>query len=58
MSEQINDTRTTKQLITEWRKLEEIRRSLVRNGLINGDAKPADIVRALRTAIPPDTFAK
>lgn len=58
MTEKIDDTRTTKQLITEWRKLEEIRRSLVRNGLISGDAKPADIVSALRKAIPAGTFTK
>lgn len=51
-----DDKRTTKQLLTQWRKLEEIRRSLVRNGLVNGDASPADIVNALRKAIPPGTF--
>jgi len=56
MVEEITDTRTTKQLITQWRKLEEIRRSLVRTGVINGDATPADIVNALRTAIPFGTF--
>jgi len=57
MSE-IEDTRTTKQLITQWRKLEEIRRSLVRAGIINGDATPAEIVQALRIAIPPGTFTQ
>ncbi len=55
-AEKNGDTRTTKILLTQWRKLEEIRRSLVRNGLVAGDATPADIVAALRTAIPVNVF--
>lgn len=56
MAKESDDTRSTKTLLTQWRKLEEIRRSLVRNGLVSGDATPAKIVEALRKAIPPDTF--
>lgn len=58
MAKESDDTRSTKTLLTQWRKLEEIRRSLVRNGLVSGDATPAEIVNALRTAIPPDVFAE
>lgn len=58
MAEKSEDTRSTKTLLTQWRKLEEIRRSLVRNGLVNGDASPAEIVSALRKAIPTDVFTE
>jgi hypothetical protein len=54
---QHEDTRSVKQLLTEWRKLEEVRRSLTRHGLLNGDATPQDVINALRKAIPPHVFA-
>ncbi len=50
------DTRSTTEVLTQWRKLEEIRRSLVRNGMINGDATPEEIIDALRRQIPADLF--
>ena len=50
------DTRSTTEVLTQWRKLEEIRRSLVRNGMINGDATPKEIIDALRRQIPADLF--
>lgn len=56
MSELTQDTRTNQELFTQWRKLEEIRRSLVRTGSLNGDASPDKIISTLRSIIPPDLF--
>jgi hypothetical protein len=58
MSSDNVDTRSTKELLTQWRKLEELRRSLVRQGLVSGDAGPAEVLDALRKMIPPDVFAE
>ena len=55
-AEKNDDTRSTKTLLTQWRKLEEIRRSLVRNGLLDGNATPGELVEALRKAIPVEVF--
>lgn len=46
------DRRTIKQLLTEYRKLEEVRRALVRQGRLNGDATPHEIIAELRRTIP------
>lgn len=51
------DSRTTKQVMAQWRKLQELKRSLVRDGLADGDTKPADLLKKVREAIPSDLFA-
>lgn len=50
------DSRTTAELLTQWRKLSEIKRDLTKAGIINGDATPAEILTALRQTIPPNIF--
>jgi hypothetical protein len=57
MGESTPDDRTNNDLLTEWRKLEEIRRSLTRQGAITGDATPAQVMEALRKLIPPTLFS-
>lgn len=57
MSSDTTDTRSAKELLTQWRKLKEVRQSLVRQGLVDGDATPAEVLAALRKMIPPDVFA-
>jgi hypothetical protein len=56
MSTTTTDPRTTKELLTEWRKLDELRKSLVRQGLLDGDAPPAEVIATLRKVLPPDVF--
>lgn len=56
MTEKNTDNRTTAQLFKEWRKINEVKRNLIRGGKINGDATPDDIVKALRELIPPSVF--
>jgi len=43
--------------MTQWRKLAELKRGLVRDGLCNGNATPAEIVNCIRGLIPADLFA-
>lgn len=50
------DTRTPKQLMTQWRKIAEIKRGLVRDGLADGNATPADLLEKIRQAIPKELF--
>lgn len=55
--EKVEDPRTVNELCKQWRKLQEIRRQLTRDGHINGDATTDDVVAALRKAIPPELFS-
>lgn len=50
------DARTPRELMTQWRKLTELKRSLVRDGLANGDATPSQVIDVIRNAIPVDLF--
>ena len=56
MSTTTADTRSAAQLFKEWRKLEEVRRNLTKQGLLNGNATPDDVIDTLRKAIPPAVF--
>jgi len=53
---QPGDTRSTQQVFTQWRKLQEIKRTMVKEGTLNGDASPAQVIAKLREQIPPDLF--
>lgn len=48
------DTRSMQQVITQWRKIQEVKRSFVKQGLLNGDATPQQILDTLRRQIPAD----
>jgi len=50
------DTRTANQLLRQHEKLAKVRRELVKQGLLNGDAKPADVISCIRAQIPADMF--
>lgn len=50
------DTRTPKQLMTQWRKIAEIKRGLVRDGLADGNATPAELLEKIRLAVPKELF--
>lgn len=51
------DVRTPQQILRQWEKLEQVKRQLVKAGLLNGDATPAMILAKLRELVPPDIFA-
>lgn len=51
------DTRTTAKLIRQFQVLQTIKNSLIKQGLVNGDATPAQILAALRTIIPAEIFS-
>ena len=57
MTQSAEDTRTANQLFKEWRKTEEVKRTLIRHGIISGDASLAEVLDALRKAIPQDVFS-
>lgn len=50
------DERSAREVMTQWRKLNEVKRQLVKQGALNDDATPAQVIDMLRTQIPPDVF--
>jgi len=50
------DSRTNSQAVRDWQKLNELKRSLVRQGLCNGDATPAQVIQTIRSQVPADLF--
>jgi len=52
------DTRTASQVMRQWEKLEAVKRSLVKSGMLSGDATPAQVLEKLRTLVAPDLFQK
>lgn len=48
------DSRTNREVITQWKKLQEIKRALLKEGTVSGDATPADVLAAIRAQIPSD----
>lgn len=49
-----DDSRTNREVITQWKKLQEIKRQLLKEGTVTGDATPADVLSAIRAQIPSD----
>lgn len=48
------DSRTNREVITQWKKLQEIKRQLMKEGTVTGDATPAAVLEAIRAQIPAD----
>ena len=57
MSSGTTDQRTTSQTIRQWEKVEQIKRSLVKAGLLSGDATPAIVLAKVREVISADLFS-
>jgi len=51
------DVRSAAQCVKQWEKIEQIKRALVRQALLNGDATPAMVIAKIRDVIPADLFA-
>jgi len=58
MPENQPDTRTPKTLFAQWRKLQDVKNSLVKAGAINGDATPQQVIEGLRKSLPVEVFAE
>lgn len=50
------DERTAATLIRQWEKLNAIKNSLIKAGLLTGDATPAAVLAKLREVVPADLF--
>ena len=57
MPENNTDKRTTSQTIRQWEKVEQIKRSLVKAGLLSGDATPSQVLAKVREVISCDLFS-
>lgn len=51
------DDRTPRDLMRQWERLNVVKNQLIKQGLLNGDAKATDVVRVLRQEIPAELFA-
>lgn len=45
---------TTAQLLRSFERLEVIKNKLIKQGVLNGDATPAQVLQKLREILPPD----
>jgi hypothetical protein len=52
------DTRTPADLIRQHERISKVRRDLIKQGLVNGDATPQDIMETIARTIPPSMFPK
>lgn len=48
------DTRSPLLVLRQWKELQQIKRQLVREGIIDGDATMAEVVEAMRAQVPFD----
>jgi len=55
---EVEDKRTTKVLFAQWRKLQDVKGSLIKAGILNADATPQQVIAALRATLPADVFAE
>jgi len=51
-----NDERTMANLMRQYERLEKVKNALIRQGILDGSAKPSDVEAALRRMIPADLF--
>lgn len=51
-----DDNRPAQTVIRQYERIEQIKTKLIKQGTLNGDATPQQVVAALRSAIPPDLF--
>lgn len=52
-----DDKRTTSQVMRQWQKLNQVKRHLVKQGVVGEEATPSEVIEALRKEIPQDLFA-
>lgn len=51
-----DDKRTTKEVMRQYDRLRLVKGQLVKNGALNGDATPQQVLEELRKQIPPGLF--
>lgn len=52
------DSRPASTVIRQYQLLQSIKRDLIKQGLLTGNATPAQVLDAVRTLTPPDLFQK
>lgn len=52
------DLRTNLMVLRQFEKVEQIKRRMIKAGLLRPDATPAEVVEAMRAAVPPDLFGQ
>lgn len=50
----VEDRRTPAELLRQHDRIAKVRRDLIKQGLISGEATPQDVMDAIRRTIPPD----
>ena len=56
MTNMNGDSRSTAELFKQWRKLAEVQPNLTKNGLLNANATPSEVIPKLREVVPPEIF--
>lgn len=51
-----SDARSAMTVLRQWEKLEQIRRCLVKRGLVDEDASAEEVIEVMRKAVPPTLF--
>lgn len=56
MDSRIQDTRPPSLVVAQFTKIHNIKKLLVRQGVVDKDGTARDVITALRSQIPPDLF--
>jgi len=51
-----NDQRTSREVTRQWEKLQQMKRALVKEGLLTGNATPQQVLDKIRELVPADLF--
>ena len=57
MANPTDDKRNAATVIRQYDLLQKIKRDLVKQGLLNGDATPAEIIAKLKLVVPQELWA-
>lgn len=50
------DERTAREVMRQWEKLQQVKRALVKEGVVDGNASPQQVLDKIRNLIPADLF--
>jgi len=50
------DERTAREVMRQWEKLAQVKRALVKDGALDGNATPQQVIDKIRALIPADLF--
>lgn len=58
MGETATDNRTAGTLVRQWKDLQSVKLALIKEGTLTGDAKLSDVIAALRTQLPIESYTR